>query len=575
MPVHNKDIAAKFSEIADLLEIDNANEFRVRAYRNAARTIDAMGQEASALMEAGEDLTQIQGIGDELAKKMESIVTTGTVKALEDLRKKLPPGITDILKLPGLGPKKVKSLYQDLKVKSLEDLEVAAKAGKVSALPGMGKKTEEQILKNITARIDAGLRFLRANVVPSAEALLGHLRGIEKKAPMTLCGSYRRMRDTVGDLDILVASESPGPLMDAFVSYEDVEEILANGSTKSSVRLRSGLQVDLRVVKEESYGAAMHYFTGSQAHNIAVRRRAQEMGFKVNEYGVFKGEEYVAGAAEEEVFETLGLAYIEPELREDRGEIDSAQAGALPGLVSEGDIHGDLHLHSTASDGRNSIREMAEAAKARGYAYLAVTDHSKRLTIANGLDEKRLRVQMEEIDAVNSEMKGVTVLKGSEVDIMDDGSLDLPDEILRDLDVVIGSVHHRFKLGVEEQTTRVMKAMDNPYFCILGHPTGRLLLSREPYEIDIPRIIEHAAQRGCCLEINGNPQRLDLHDIYARAAIQRGVMISVNTDAHSVEQLDLMQHGIGQARRAWIETKHVLNTRSLKDLRKTLAAIRS
>lgn len=574
MPIHNQDIAAIFDEIADLLEIDDANPFRVRAYRNASRTVNNLAQQAAAMVEAGDDLTEISGIGDALAKKIEAIVETGTVKALDDLRKKLPPGITDLLRLPGLGPKKVKTLYKELSVNSLEDLETAAKTGKVSGLPGMGKKTEAQIIKNVAARIDAAQRFLRAYVMPDAEVLLEHLRSTDATARFTICGSYRRSRDTVGDIDILAASESSAALMDAFVSYEDVTDVLARGETKSSVRLRSGLQVDLRIVEPSSYGAAMHYFTGSQAHNIAVRRRAQQLGLKMNEYGVFKNDEYVAGATEEDVFAALKLPFIEPELREDRGEIDAAEDGALPALIQLKDIKGDLHAHTTASDGRSSLREMAESARELGHAYQAITEHSQRLTIANGLDEKRLRVQIDEIDAMNDDLDGITILKGIEVDILEDGSLDLSDDMLKQLDVVIGSVHHKFNLSIERQTERVMKAMDNPYFAILGHPTGRLLLSREPFAIDIPRVIEHAVQRGCCLEINANPQRLDLHDTHARLAVESGVMLAINTDAHSAEKLNLLPHGVGQARRAWVNKKQVLNTRSLSALKKKLAAMR-
>ncbi len=570
----NKDVATVFDAIADLLEIDDANPFRVRAYRNASRTMENLDDEALSMIEQGRDLTEVPGIGKELAAKIETIVATGTVKALEELQQKIPAGVVEMLRLPGLGPKKVKTLYQDLGVTSLEQLDAAAAEGKVQALPGMGARTEEQIRKAVAARVATGDRILRAEATPTVERVLDVLKQAEPRAKLTVAGSYRRSRDTVGDLDILAVSKKPETLMDAFVAMDGVADVQAHGSTKSSVRLNAGLQVDLRVVARASFGAALHYFTGSQAHNVAVRRRAQKMGLKLNEYGLYRGEKQVAGATEIDVFEALELTYVEPELREDAGEIDQAEEGGLPKLVAQKDIKGDLHAHSTASDGRNSIREMATAAREQGYTYLAMTDHSKRLTVANGLDEGRIEAQMEEIDAINATLDDFTILKGIETDIMDDGSLDISDDVLSRLDIVVASVHHRFKLSREEQTERVMRAMDNPYFNVLGHPTGRILLEREPYEIDIPRIIAHAAERGCCLELNANPLRLDLHEKYCRQAMEQGVLISVNTDAHSTQQFDNMVHGIGQARRGWLEKKHVLNTRSLPQLRKLFKAMR-
>jgi len=570
----NKDVATVFDAIADLLEIDDANPFRVRAYRNASRTMENLDDEALSMIEQGRDLTEVPGIGKELAAKIETIVATGTVKALTELQEKIPAGVVEMLRLPGLGPKKVKALYQDLGVTSLEQLDAAAAGGKVQALPGMGARTEQQIRKAVAARVATGDRILRAEATPTVERVLDVLKQAEPRAKLTVAGSYRRSRDTVGDLDILAVSKKPETLMDAFVAMDGVADVQAHGSTKSSVRLSSGLQVDLRVVARESFGAALHYFTGSQAHNVAVRRRAQKMGLKLNEYGLYRGDKQVAGATEIDVFEALELTYVEPELREDAGEIDQAEEGGLPKLVAQKDIKGDLHAHSTASDGRNSIREMATAAREQGYTYLAMTDHSKRLTVANGLDEGRIEAQMEEIDAINATLDDFTILKGIETDIMDDGSLDISDDVLSRLDIVVASVHHRFKLSREEQTERVMRAMDHPYFNVLGHPTGRILLEREPYEIDIPRIIAHAAERGCCLELNANPLRLDLHEKYCRQAMEQDVLISVNTDAHSTQQFDNMVHGIGQARRGWLEKKHVLNTRSLSQLRKLFKAMR-
>jgi len=570
MPILNQNVASTFEELADFLEIDGANPFRIRAYRNAARTIGDLGEELSVIHERGDDLTGVEGIGKDLAGKIEEILRTGTLEALLEIQERIPASLGELLRLPGLGPKRVKVFFDDLEIKSLDDLEAAATAGKLRDLPGMGKKTEEKLLKSVATRRDASKRFLRADVAPVADALVLHLEESGFADRLTLAGSFRRSRETVGDLDILAVSEQAESLMDVFVAYEDVVQVLAQGKTKSSVTLRSGLQVDLRVIPEASYGAALHYFTGSQAHNIAIRRRAQERGLKINEYGVFEDEKPVAGDTEAAVFRSVGLAEIPPELREGRGELEAAEKEELPDLLEAKMIRGDLHAHSTASDGRDSIAEMAQAAKALGYEYVGVTDHSKRLTIANGLDEDRLSKQIDEIDVLNSEGPGIHVFKSIEVDILEDGSLDLSDGILQRLDYVIASVHSLFNLSRDQQTERVLRAMDNKYFSILGHPTGRLLLSREPYEIDVPRIIEQAKKRGCFLELNANPHRLDLHDVHCRMAAAEGVLVAVNTDAHRARHFSYMPHGVGQARRGWLRKDDVLNTRSLPQLRKLL-----
>jgi len=574
MPVHNAEIAAVFSEMADLLEIEGENPFRIRAYRSAARTLEDSGQQLARMLADGKDLTEIPGIGKDLAAKIAEIVATGSLKALLDLRTRLPPGVSDFLRLPGIGPKKVKALLDGLKIQTLADLEQAAREQRIRAIAGFGEKTEKQILESIAKRTDTTRRFLRAHVEPYAEALADYLRAIPQADTVTLAGSYRRLRETVGDLDILVVSGEAKPVMDAFVAYDEVAEVLAHGPAKSSVRLRSGLQVDVRVVERTSYGAALHYFTGSKSHNIEVRRLGQQRGLKVNEYGVFRDEKQIAGATEDEVFRSVDLPCIPPELREMRGEIEAAGKGTLPALIKEQDIRGDLHAHTTASDGKNSIREMAEAAIARGYEYFAVTDHSKRLTVAGGLDENRLLRQLDEIDKINAGLKGFTVLKGIEVDILDDGGLDLSDEVLARLDVVVGSVHSRFKLSREKQTARVLKAMDHPHFSILGHPTGRLLLERDPFDIDVEQVIRHAAQRGCFVELNANPLRLDLHDVHCQMARDLNVLVSIDTDAHGTGEFANLRHGIAQARRGWLEKKDVLNTRGLKDLKTLLAAAR-
>lgn len=574
MPIHNTDIAAALAEIADLLEIKGDNPFRIRAYRNGSRVVGDLGEDLPAKVEKGEDLTQLAGIGKDLAAKIGQMVITGRIAYLEELRQEMPAGLIDMLRLPGLGPKRVKILYDDLKIQGLEQLGAAAKSGQIQALKGFGDKIVAGIMKAIETRQTEGRRFRRASVTPTAEALLAHLRAVPGVKQAELAGSYRRARETVGDLDILVEAVTPEEVMDRFTAYEEVQQVLAKGDTKSSVLLRMGIQVDLRVVPAESFGAALQYFTGSKEHNIAVRKIAQAQGLKVNEYAVTRGEEAVAGRTEKEVYAALGLAWVPPEMRENRGEVERAAAGEVPKLIELADIRGDLHNHSTWSDGAHSIAEMAEAAQARGYEYFALCDHSKRLTVANGLDEKRLAQQIKEIDKFNEGCKGFRLLKGSEVDILEDGTLDLSDDILKELDLVVVSVHSKFNLSREKQTERVLRALDHPYTTILAHPTGRLILEREPYEIDIPRVIEQAKQRGCYLELNANPMRLDLNDAYCQMAKQAGVLISIDVDAHRAQDLDLMTFGIGQARRGWLEKRDVLNTRPLKELMKLLAAVR-
>lgn len=581
MPVHNADIAAMFDEIADLLDIQGENPFRIRAYRNAARTVQGLGRELRDMVEAEEDLKKISGIGEDLAAKILEAIETGRLQALDKLREKFPPGITDLLRVPNLGPKRVKALFKDLNIESIQQLEAAAREGKVRSLDGFGEKLEQQILESISAKADSTKRFLRAGVTPYADALVKYLSTVPGVETIIIAGSYRRARETVGDIDILAVADAESPIMERFVSYDEMAEVLARGETKSSMVLRSGIQVDLRLVEAKSFGAALQYFTGSKAHNIAIRKRGQERGLKVNEYGVFSaaggsasgghGEDYVAGGTEEEVYAQVGLPLIPPELREDTGEIEAAAKNELPALVEFADILGDLHMHTTESDGKNSMREMADAALARGYEYIAVTEHSKRLAMVGGLDEKRLRKQMEEIDRLNADLKGITILKGIEVDILDDGSLDLPDSVLRELDLVIGSIHSQFKYSSERQTERVLKAMDNPCFGILAHPTGRLLLERDPYEIDMARVIRHAAGRGCFIELNAHPLRLDLTDTFCRMAREEGVRVCINTDAHGTTDLDYMRYGVGQARRGWLEKKDVLNTLPLKSLLAVLA----
>ena len=564
MPVHNADIATIFEEIADLLEIENANPFRVRAYRNAARQLQSMGVPAADMLAKGEDLTDLPGIGEDLAAKIKEIVETGKCRSLEKLRKKTPPTITELLKIPGLGPKRVRVLYHELDVHTLEQLARAARDGHIRELPGFGVKTEQTILEAISTHVTEQERFKLAVAAQYAEPLKKFLEKIPGVKQVVLAGSYRRFKETVGDIDILVTATGPEIVMDRFIAYDEVKDVMAKGTTRATVILKSGLQVDVRVVDEDCFGAALQYFTGSKAHNIEIRRLAQERKLKISEYGVFKGEKHIAGETEESVYRSVGLPWIPPELRENRGEIEAARAGKLPKLVEFADLKGDLHAHTKATDGHNTLREMAEAARHRGFEYLAITEHSRRLTVAHGLDPQRLRKQMHEIDQLNDELKGIELLKGVEVDILEDGHLDLPDDVLSELDLVVGAVHSKFNLTRAKQTERILRAMDHPHFTILAHPTGRLLDSREPYDVDMLKIIRRARERGCFLELNAHPERLDLLDIYCQMAQDEEVLVAVSSDAHSAQDLDNLVYGVGQARRGWLEKQDVLNTRPLK-----------
>lgn len=574
MPVHNPDIAADFDELADLLEIEGANPFRIRAYRNAARTLRDLSMDVAVMLGRGEDLTELPGIGKDLAAKIKEIVETGTAAMLEAHRKAVPSTLTELLTIPGLGPKRVHALYTELGIRTLDQLRRAAQAGRVKALQGFGEKTERHILEQLKARTGGEKRFKLAIAAHYAEALTTYLKAIPGVTRVAVAGSYRRAKETVGDLDILVTALSGRPVMDRVVSCPEVEEVLAQGTTKASLRLACHLQVDVRVVSEGSYGAALQYFTGSKAHNVALRQFAQQQGLKINEYGVFKGDRVVAGATEDSVYAAVGLPWIPPELRENRGEIDAALAGCLPQLVEASDLTGDLHAHTKATDGRNSLQEMAAAARDHGFEYLAVTDHSLRLTMARGLDSKRLFEQLEEIDRLNESSPGITVFKGIEVDILEDGSLDLPDADLSQLDLVVGAVHSHFNLSRQKQTERILRAMDRPYFTILAHPSGRLIEERAPYEVDMSRVIRHARERGCFLEVNAHPIRLDLSDRDCRMAKEAGVLVSINSDAHSVQELGNLRYGVGQARRGWMEKRDVLNARPLEAVRSLLKGAR-
>ncbi|MEJ2645320.1 MAG: DNA polymerase/3'-5' exonuclease PolX [Gammaproteobacteria bacterium] len=571
MPVHNGDVAAIFDEMADLLEIENENPFRVRAYRTAAQSIRNLGREVSALLEQGEDLTRLPGIGKDLAAKIAEIVRTGHAAALDRLHRETPAALAELMKIPGLGPKRVHALYHDLNIKSAAQLRKAVEQQRVRTLPGFGVKTEQRIREALQGEGGAQeKRFKLALAAQYAEPLVAYLKDFKGVGNVVVAGSFRRRKETVGDLDILVTARSGKAVAERFVAYDDVREVVSKGSTRCTVILRNGLQVDLRVVPKASFGAALHYFTGSQAHNIAIRRMGQQRGLKINEYGVFKGDDRVAGDSEKSVFKAVGLPFIEPELRENRGEIDAAKAGRLPRLVTLDDLRGDLHAHTDATDGHDGLEDMARAAKDRGMAYLAITDHSRHLTVAKGLDPKRLSAQIHAIDRLNEKLSGIVLLKGIEVDILEDGSLDLPDKVLARLDVVVAAVHSKFGLSRDKQTRRILRAMDNPHFTILAHPSGRLIGEREAYDVDMPRIVRGARDAGCFLELNAHPERLDLQDIYCKMAKDNGVLVSIDSDAHSTANFDLLRFGIGQARRGWLEKGDVLNTRSLSALRKLL-----
>ena len=570
MPIHNADIGKIFDEIADLLEIQGENPFRIRAYRNAARQMTAMGTPVTAMIEKGEDLTELPGIGKDLAEKIKEIVATGRCRTLEKLYKQVPATLIELLKLPGLGPKRVQTLYRELDIKTPTQLQQAARAGKIHGLAGFGEKIEALILAAVEAKAAQPERFKLAVAAQYAESLERYLEAIPGVKQVAIAGSYRRCKETVGDLDILVTAQDSGPVMDRLVNYEEVKDVVSHGATRSTVILTSGIQVDVRVVDDSSFGAALHYFTGSKAHNIAIRRLGQQRGLKINEYGVFKGEKRVAGNTEESVFKTVGLPYIPPELRENNGEIEAARAGKLPKLIELSDLKGDLHAHTKATDGHNTLKEMADAAQQRGLSYLAITEHSRRLTVAHGLDPDRLRRQIDEIDRLNETLNGITILKSIEVDILEDGTLDLPNSVLAELDVVVGAVHSQFKLSRAKQTERILRAMENPYFHILAHPTGRLIQEREPYDVDMLKIIRKAKKSGCFLELNAHPERLDLFDVHCRMAKDEGVLIAISSDSHSLQDFDDLKYGVGQARRGWLEKQDVLNTRSLKDLKKLL-----
>ncbi len=571
--MENADIAKIFEEIADLLEIKNENPFRVRSYRNAALIISGLPESLRSIVERNEqELENIPKIGKSIHEKIVEIIKTGKCKFHDELLKELPPGLLELLEVSGIGPKKVQLLYDKLGIKSVEELEKAARDGKLRDLPHMGEKTEEKILKAIEELKSHKGRFRISLALTYAEPLIDYLKKIPGIIKVEPAGSLRRWKDTVGDVDILVACKKGAVVMERFVKYPDVKDVLAKGETKSTVMLRSNLQVDVRVVEEIAFGSALQYFTGSKSHNIAIRDRAKRMGLKISEYGVFdeKTDKWLAGRTEEDVYKAVGLPFIPPEIRENMGEIEAAEKGELPELIEVKDILGDLHVHTRESDGIHTLEEMVAYAMQKRYEYIAVTDHSKALGITHGLDEPRVLKQIKEIDRINSQLKGFRILTGTEVDIKGDGSLDLDADVLKKLDCVVGAVHSRFNMTMEDMTDRIITAMATGLVNIIAHPTGRIIAAREPYPVDMPRLMQAAKKYNVILELNSYPERLDLNDSYLRLAKDMGVMVAISTDSHNRQHMDFIRFGIHTARRGWLEKKDVLNTRPLKEVLRIL-----
>lgn len=567
----NARIAAVFSEIADLLEFQGANPFRVRAYRNAARTIDDLPEQVATIAaDASRKLTDVDGIGDDLAEKIRTLLTTGNLPMLVELQSQVPQSVMALMRVPGLGPKKAATLHKELSVNSLDELRAACLAQKVRAIKGFGAKTEATILAGLQSAATAEKRLLWAEADEFVQSILKHLRAVAGVRQCEAAGSYRRGKETVGDLDFLVVADDGAAVMDHLGKYADVEQVIARGETKMSVLLAGRVQVDLRVVPEASFGAVLQYFTGSKDHNVVVRGKAKDLGLKVNEYGVFRGEEYVAGRTEEEVYAAVGLPWFPPELREARQEFEWAKQKKLPTLIETDDIVGDLHMHTNATDGRDTLAAMIEAAQARGLEYIAITDHSQRVSMAHGLNPERVLKQWAEIDAINKKLKKFTVLKGIEVDILEKGGLDLPDEVLAEADWVVASVHYGQSQPREQITTRIVDALRNPNVSAVAHPTGRLLNRRAAYDVDLDSVMTTAREEGKFLELNANPSRLDLDDVDCAAAQARGIPIVISTDAHATTELAQMRYGILQARRAGLTKADVANTRSWSAMKKLL-----
>jgi DNA polymerase (family 10) len=581
--VENIEIARVLTDVADLLEIKGSNPFRIRAYRNAAQVVEDHGTPLSKLVQDGTDLTQLPGIGKDMAAHIGALVDTGELPLLQQLAREVPLSLIELTRLPGLGAKRAKKLWEELGVETIDDLQKAAEAGRIEGLSGFGKKTQEKILVSIGRYRRRTGRMKLGDADQHVAPLLEHMSQSASVQRVEVAGSYRRRKETIRDLDLLAASSEPKLVTEHFSAYPQLKKIESLGDTRSSAILKSGLQVDLRIVPVESYGAALVYFTGSKEHNVKLRMRAVRQGLRVSEYGVFRGGEDAAatgdpwageleaGSTETEVYEAVGLDWIPPELRESRGEIAAAAHGRLPQLVELGDIRGDLQMHTTWSDGKDSVEGMLEGCLARGYEYFALTDHSKALAMTGGLDAAKLRDQWEQVAEVAARRKETQILCGMEVDILADGSLDLEDEMLAQLDLVLVSVHSRFDLPEAEQTERILKALQHPEVNVLAHPTGRQINRRDPMRFDLDAVLECAAENRVAVEINAHPDRLDLNDVRVIQARDYGCMFVISTDAHRVADLDLMSYGVEQARRGWLEASDVINALPYEELAKVLA----
>ena len=565
----NQEIAEILNHISQILDIQGENPFKIRAYVKASQTIANLTYQLASLEDMGK-ISELPGIGEGIAKKIAELLQTERLQYYEDLKKSKYAPLTKFLDIPGMGPKHAKLVHDKLGVKTVEALRKAAEDGRLRTLPGLGEKAEKNILQGIQQVQKYKERFPLAFIYPRAQAILEHMKGIKEIQQITLAGSLRRMRETIADVDILAASDQAEKVMEAFVRLPQTAKVVAKGHTKSSIATKDGFQVDLRVVPIQSFGAASHYFTGSKAHNIRIRSLGVDLGLKINEYGVFKKEKRIAGKTEQEIFDSVNLPYVAPELREDQGEIEAAQEGKLPSLVELKDIKGDLHVHTNWSDGNNTVEEMAQAAKRRGYRYIAICDHSVSMGIAHGLNRQRVEKQMEEIEKVSSKLKDFKVLSGIEVDIKSNGELDLDKDILKRLDVVVAAVHSKFSQPEAEMTRRIIKAIENPTVHIIAHPTGRIIGKREPYAVNLDKVMDACLANGKILELNAYPERLDLSDLHCRKAKEKGVKLAVSTDAHMDQHLEWMKFGVATARRGWIEPQDVINTLPLSKLLKCL-----
>ena len=570
--MENIEIARIFEDVADLLEMLGASVFRIRAYRAAARTVETLGTPAESLLKKdGNALEALPGIGKDLAGKIREIIETGELTLLKELTVQIPESVIQMIRIPGLGPKRAKQIYDQLGIATLAGLEQAAREGRLRALRGWKETMEAKVLQGIADLKAWRGRFWLIEADAAIRPLLERLEATQEVTHLQVAGSYRRRRETVGDVDLLVTATAAEPVMERFLSAPEVKQVLAHGDTKSSIVLRQGLQVDLRVVGEESLGAALHYFTGSKAHNIAVRTLGVKRGVKINEYGIFRGSRRIAGRHEADVFQAVGLPWIPPELREDRGESAAAFDGQLPTLVERGDIRGDLQMHTTYTDGRDSLADMVKACGDRGYSYIAITDHTKAVRVAGGLSREEFQTQFREIDEIRKTGAGPAVLKSAEVDILDAGQLDLDDETLAELDLVVVSVHSKFNMTKADMTQRVVRALRHPRVHVFAHPTGRLIGRREPYPLDMEEVVLVAHDCGVLLEVNAQPDRLDLNDTYCQMARDAGVKLVISTDAHRIAELDNMRYGVDQARRGWCEPADIANTRSLDAFLKLIA----